>query len=79
MPTDDAAVYELVQAIGSLGNQLPHEGSSLIDSKRAELVQKAEKLAIAAREPAENLYFQGTQARLTLRINVNSVQRFGPV
>lgn len=61
MPTDNAAVFELVQAIGHLVHNLPYNGSSLTDAKRAELVRNAERLAIAAREPAENLYFQTTQ------------------
>ena len=63
MPTDNAAVFELVQAIGDLVHSLPYNGASLTSAKRVELVRNAEMLAIAAREPAENLYFQSTQVR----------------
>ena len=63
MATDDALVFELVQTIGELVHNLPYNGAPLTNSKRAELVRNAERLAIAAREPAENLYFQSTQVR----------------
>ena len=61
MPTDDAVVYQLVHAIGNLAHKLPDHGSSINSAERAKLVRDAERLAIAAREPAENLYFQATQ------------------
>ena len=60
MPTSNSEVYDLVQAIGLLVNKLPYNGSSLTNKHRAELVENAEKLAIAAREPSENLYYLGT-------------------
>ena len=61
MPTDNADVFELVQAISDLVPNLPYNGCSLTGAKRAELVRHAERLAFAAREPAENLYLQSTQ------------------
>lgn len=61
MPTDDAVVFQLVHAIGELVHKLPYHGSSMNSAERAKLVRDAERLAIAAREPAENLYFQATQ------------------
>ena len=61
MATDNTLVFEIVQTIGELVHNLPYNGASLTSSKRAELVRNAERLAIAAREPAENLYFQSTQ------------------
>ena len=63
MPTDKALMFELVQSIGDLVHNLPYNGATLTDAKRAELARNAERLAIAAREPAENLYFQATQVR----------------
>lgn len=60
MPTSNSAVFDLVQAIGLLVNKLPYNGSSLTNKQRAELVGNAERLAIAAREPFENLYYLGT-------------------
>ena len=65
MPTDNARVFELVQAIGEVIDEAQKEGSSLSNTSRERLVRDAEKLAIAAREPEENLYFQATQVRLS--------------
>lgn len=64
MPTDHVLVLELVQAISKTIHELGTGGgtaSSLSNTSREELVKNAEKLAIAAREPEENLYFQATQ------------------
>ena len=61
MPTDSAIVLALAQAIGKLEHDLAETGSPLSNAAREELVRNAEKLAIAAREPEENLYFQATQ------------------
>ena len=61
MPSNNGEVFELVQAIGDLVPNLPYAGCSLTSAKRAELVSHAERLAFAAREPAENLYLQSTQ------------------
>jgi len=64
MPTDNVLVLELVQAIGKVIHELEKEGgrvSSLSNTSREGLVRNAERLAIAAREPEENLYFQATQ------------------
>ena len=63
MPTDTALISELLKAVGELSHELSDNGIALTDKKRIELVKIAEKLAIAAREPAENLYFQATQVR----------------
>lgn len=61
MPTDNANVLTLVQAIGKFAQYLSEDGSTLSTDSRHELIRNAEKLAIAAREPDENLYFQATQ------------------
>ena len=61
MPTDVARVLEIAQEISKIVQDLTKEGSSLSDASRVELVRNAEILAIAAREPEENLYFQATQ------------------
>lgn len=60
MPTDNASVLELARAIGEIVNKLTNAGSVLSNSDRQDLVINAERLAIAAREPEENLYFQAT-------------------
>ena len=60
MPTFNSEVYDLVQAIRLLGSKLSYNGSSPTNKQRTELVENAEKLAIAAREPFENLYYLGT-------------------
>ena len=65
MPTDNARVFELAQAIGDVIQEAQKEGSSLSNTSREKLVRYAEKLAIAAREPEENLYFQATQVCLS--------------
>ena len=68
MPTDNASVIELVHAIGKISHELMREdgsSSSLCNTSREELIRNAERLAIAAREPEENLYFQATQVRLS--------------
>ena len=58
IPTDDAVVFQLVHAIGEFVHKLP--GSLMNSAERVKLVRDAERLAIAAREPAESLYFQAT-------------------
>ena len=65
MPTDTALLSELLKAMSELSHELSDNGpNSLTNAKRIDLATNAEKLAIAAREPAENLYFQATQVRL---------------
>ena len=61
MPTDNAAVYEIVRAISESMPNLTSAENPLSNTKRKEIVWNAERLAIAAREPEENLYFQATQ------------------
>ena len=63
MPTDTALISELLKAVGEVSHELSDNGIALTNAKRIDLVNHAEKLAIAAREPAENLYFQATQVR----------------
>ena len=72
MPTDYASVLKLVQAIGNVTHDLNEEGASLSDNVREELIRNAEKLAIAAREPEENLYFQATQVVIIVRVETAS-------
>ena len=67
MPTENARVIELVQAIGNLSHELREDGSSLSNTSRQELIRNAERLAIAAREPEDNLYFQTTQVSKVIR------------
>ena len=72
MPTDYASVLELVQAIGNVAHDLTKEGASLSNNVREDLIRNAERLAIAAREPEENLYFQATQVVITVRVEIAS-------
>ena len=72
MPTDYASVLKFVQAIGNVTHELSKEGASLSDNARGELIRNAEKLAIAAREPEENLYFQATQVLIIVRVETAS-------
>lgn len=65
MPTDNASVLEHVQAISNITLELTKKGASLSNTRRKELIRNAEGLAIAAREPEENLYFQATQVRVS--------------
>ena len=64
MPAEDASILSLAHAIGQVAQDLRDEGASLSSVRREELVRNAEQLAIAARSPEENLYFQATQVRL---------------
>lgn len=62
MPTDNSSIPDIVRAINSIiqdstDNDLP----SLSHASRERLAWNAERLAIAAREPEENLYYQATQ------------------
>lgn len=61
MPTDDVALFELLEVIAKVAEDLRTAKSPLSNSSRIELVRNAERLAIAAREPEENLYSQATQ------------------
>ena len=61
MPTDNTSVLSIAQEISKVVQEMTSEGFSLSKTSREELVRNAEKLAIAAREPEENLYFQATQ------------------
>lgn len=71
MPTDNALILKLSQAISNLAHDISANESPMTDTKRAELVRNAERLAIAAREPAENLYFQATQVRAYCEIDAS--------
>ena len=68
MPTDDATLVELLQVIAQVAEDLKEAKSSLSNSSRIELVKNAERLAIAAREPEENLYFQATQVSVVRNV-----------
>ncbi len=65
MPVHNASIFELVQAISSVLPNLTSDGSPLSNNAREDLILNAERLAIAAREPHENLYYQATQVRLS--------------
>ncbi|KAL8704998.1 MAG: hypothetical protein Q9225_008053 [Loekoesia sp. 1 TL-2023] len=72
MPTDNALVYELVQAIGNVIDELTNDNGKVSPpsiTSRKDLIKNAERLAIAAREPEENLYFQATQLATVLKQN----------
>lgn len=60
MPTDTAAIAGLVNVIKASVAPLL-DGSPLPEEQRAALALAAEKLAIAAREPEENVYYIATQ------------------
>ena len=47
--------------LAKIAEDLRTAKSPLSNASRVELIRNAEKLAIAAREPEENLYFQATQ------------------
>jgi hypothetical protein len=63
MPTDDAHLITLMQEIAGALEDVKSRKVPLSDAQRHELVKTAEKLAIAARDAEENLYFQATQVR----------------
>ena len=67
MSTDNASISNLAHAIGQVAQELRDQGASLNNLQREELVRNAEQLAIAARSPEENLYFQATQVRSLYR------------
>lgn len=60
MPTDTAAIAGFVNVINASVAPLL-AGSPLPEEQRAALALAAEKLAIAAREPEENVYYIATQ------------------
>lgn len=61
MPTDNANLLALVKAISKYKQDLMEVGLTLDSASCKELIKNAEELAIAAREPEGNLYFQATQ------------------
>ena len=75
MPTNSADVVQIAHSIGQIAHQMTSDVSLLGTSARTELIQHAEKLAIAAREPEENLYFQATQVRPWCRYEVVTTLR----
>ncbi|KAL9082733.1 MAG: hypothetical protein Q9165_008801 [Trypethelium subeluteriae] len=60
MPTEASAIAGLVAAINSAATPFLKNGTYK-DEERAALALAAEKLALAAREPAENVYYIATQ------------------
>lgn len=63
MPTDNSEIYFLLEALRAAAKPLT-ETHTLSEKQRQELVLAAERLAIAAREPEENVYFIATQVRI---------------
>ena len=61
MLADVTALVALIQSINGVLDDLNNPKISISDTRRQTLIKDAEKLAIAAREPEENLYFQATQ------------------
>jgi hypothetical protein len=61
MPTDSASIIPLAEAINTASKQFIEAGRFPGSAQRQQLVQAAVQLAIAAREPEENLYATGTQ------------------
>ena len=62
MPTDSQALSNLMHEITSSAAPLL-EGSQPTEAQRQALIVAAEKIAIAAREPEENVYYIATQVR----------------
>lgn len=70
MPTDPSAVLTLTQQIASLAQSLAPDGSNrkLIHQQ---IAVAAEQLAIASREPDENVYYIATQVSVRARREAN--------
>lgn len=60
MPTNPAEINSLAKAIATAAEQFA-SGDASTKEQLAALVVSAEKLAIAAREPEENVYYIATQ------------------
>lgn len=62
MLTDAPAIHELLQTIVTTAEPIV-TGKQCTEKQRQALLLAAEKLAIAARTPEENVYFIATQVR----------------
>ena len=78
MPTDSLSMFELFQAISDIGKDLEKVSSSS-NTQREKLTKSAEMLAIPAKEPEENLYFQAAQVRASNCIEILSSAAFDNV
>ena len=63
MLADNTALVALIQSINGVLDDLNNQKIPISNTRRQTLIRDAEKLAIAAREPEENLYFQATQVK----------------
>ena len=63
MPTDFPAIVGLINTLKSTTASIVNN-EALDEEQRTTLVLLAEKRAIAAREPAENVYFIATEVRI---------------
>ena len=63
MPTDTVNIPRLAASIERPLQKITKDPASLSISERTDLIKNTEKLAVALREPEENLYFQATQVR----------------
>ena len=63
MPTDTSEIYFLLEALRAAANPFT-ETHTISEKQRQGLVLSAERLAIAAREPEENVYHIATQVRI---------------
>lgn len=66
MPTDSANILPLLDTINAAARQFTETGGFADHATRQRLIRAAESLAIAAREPEENLYFTATQVWLSV-------------
>ena len=63
MPIDTDQIRFLLGTLEAAGKELT-DSYPLSERQRYEIIQSAEKLAIAAREPEENVYYIATQVSL---------------
>lgn len=63
MPTDIESIVPLIEQIKTATAQFTQSDGSSNNRMRLQLIRAAEQLAIAAREPEENLYFTATQVQ----------------
>lgn len=63
MPTDIDAIAPLIEQIKTAAAQFTQSDGFSNDGMRLRLIRAAEQIAIAAREPEENLYTTATQVQ----------------
>jgi hypothetical protein len=66
-PTDVESIRSLLSEINSLGTRMLEEDNA--EQVRKKLILAAERLAIAARTPGENLYLTAAQVGPLLPVN----------